>query len=284
MNKINYVIATYEGILNKIYHKSCNTENVLQLHLEQLLKLKHNITQITIMKPICTVKKRENYYDLDKQISQFNIPVIFIECENFGYSPGQWMKAYETYKDNFDYYFLIQDDTCPNQNNFDDAFLYHYNNYFSNNIGFLTTHMEGRPYNKNHIYPLHWEGANLISKESFEKVYNFPRWKNEPRKYLDLLNNNDDKSLNKLKKSYKGAYNQVVFSLIFTISEIDHKEIKGNIFNNKSLDLLYWFDLKGIKMIRYSKEVNKNIYNKEDLKKEIDKCIIIPIEALCNFI
>ena len=230
------------------------------------------------------VKKKENYYNLDKQILQLNIPVIFIECENFGYSPGQWMKAYETYKNEFDYYFLIQDDTCPNQDNFDEAFLYHYNNYFKDNIGILTTHMEGIPYQKNHQYPIHWEGANLISKESFEKVYNFSRWNNNPRKYLDLLNNNDDKSLNKLKKYYKGAYYQVCFSIIFTISGIDHKETKGKKYNNKYLDLLWWFDSKGIKMIHYTINGNKLIYNKEDLNNNIDDCIIIPIEAICNFI
>ena len=56
MYKINYVIATYEGILSKIYHDSCNIKNVLQLHLEQLLK--HNISQITIMKPKCIGKKK----------------------------------------------------------------------------------------------------------------------------------------------------------------------------------------------------------------------------------
>lgn len=54
----------------------------------------------------------QGYYDIDSIKQKYSIPIVEIDCENFGYSEGQWLKAYEIYRDVFDYYLFIEDDYC----------------------------------------------------------------------------------------------------------------------------------------------------------------------------
>ena len=233
--KINYVIATFEGKCNR-KHINPLPKDILIEHLKTLLKLKHNLTQITIMKPKCNKEKIIEYYDIDNSVKQFNIPVKIIECENYGYSNGQWMKAYEL-DNSFDYYILMEDDYCFNMNNFDDKFIECYQNKFKNNIGHLSCYVEGRPKHKRHRFPEHFGGALLLSNKTWKKLYSFDKWNNNPRKYLDLMTNKYDKCFRKIRKEYLGGYYQVAFSFLFTYSGIKHDDILDK------YDFIYWDDL-----------------------------------------
>jgi hypothetical protein len=254
--KINYVIATYAGV-GKRKHKYPLVKNVLKEHLSKILFLENNISQITVMKAHCSGKKIKGYYDIEDIISKSSIPIKVIECKNFGYSNGQWLKAYEIYKDTFDYYIFVEDDYCPNINFFDKILIDCYKIQFPNNIGLLCSLVEGsKKYKTKGGYPIHYEGGIFLNKETLDKLYSFPRWRGEPRKYLDLIDTKNDPGFNwkRQRKSYLGGYYQLTLSRLFTLSNIEHNDYLDlyidkelNISNKKTnennlLCFPYWAD------------------------------------------
>lgn len=278
--KINYVIATYNGICRRT-HKFPNPENVLIEHLNKISQLKHNISQITVMKSqSCNYYK--NYYNIDEISKKINIPIKIIDCENYGYSEGQWLKAYELFKNDFDYYLFVEDDYCAGMDNFDTILMNCYNNKFNNNIGLLCSLVEGsKEYKNKGGYPIHFEGCVFINNKTLEKLYNNPKWENNPRKYLDLIDNKIDSNFNweRQRKSYIGGYYQLTFSHLFTLSEIDHEDYLNIQYNNKLLQFPYWNDNR-------SKTIGGEIYfyNKGDIVRrsytlnDIYNSPIIPIQ------
>lgn len=219
--KVNYVIATWSGKNTKRSAtrekwESPTSEDTLKVHLKCLLKFKNHLSQITIMKPYCDPEMQyKKYYALDDLIAQFNIPILFEDCENFGYSNGQWMKCYETHTNQFDYYILVEDDYCPFTDNFDAYLIDYYNKKFPNGIGKLCGFVEGYPRHRDHIFPEHYESIVIVSQKTFQKVYDNPLWKGKPREALDINIDGTSRMAN-LKKAYSGAFYQINFSLLFT--------------------------------------------------------------------
>ncbi len=279
MIKNNYVIATYNGKCNRL-HKYPSPEDVLKSHLKKILSLKNNLSQITIMKASST-NYYKNYYNINDIVKQSNIPIKIIECENFGYSEGQWLKAYEIYKNQFDYYLFMEDDYCPNMENFDKILIDCYKNKFSKNIGLLCALVEGSSdYKNTGKYPIHFEGCAFLNKETLCKLYQEPKWKGDPRKYLDLIDKSIDNGYNweKIRKSYIGGYYQLTFSHLFTLSNIEHEDYLDLKKYNNLLQFPYWADIKN--------EIGGKIwfYNKGGIKREkytiddIYNSPIIPIQ------
>ena len=246
MVKINYVIATYNGKCNR-QHKYPLPKDVLKCHIKKILSLKNNLSQITIMKASSNAYYKD-YYDIASIIQTSNIPIKVIECENFGYSEGQWLKAYEIYKNQFDYYIFMEDDYCPNMGDFDQKLINCYKNKFPKNIGLLCSIVQGSSnYKGGKGYPIHFEGCAFTNKETLNKLYQEPRWKGDPRKYLDLIDKSIDNGFNwkKQRKAYIGAYYQLTFSHLFTLSNIKHEDyldLKHK--NNNLLQFPYWNDNK----------------------------------------
>jgi len=264
--KINYVIGSYEGI-NKRKHLYPKAKDILTEHIEKIKSLKNNLTQITIVKPECQGEKIEGYYDnIDKDI-------VFLECENYGISLGQWLKAYYEYRDNFDYYIFIEDDYCPNIDNFDEILLKKYKQKFTNNIGLLCSLVQGS-YNYKNSYPTHFEGAIFISEESLGKMDNYHLWKGNSRKYLDEIVNLKDKNFNWRRYINRDlGYYQLAFSHLFNLSDIKHED-----YLDKDYYFPYWGDndneKKGeITIYDKGENVIKN-YNKDIMNKSL----IIPIQ------
>lgn len=241
--KINYVIATYNGDSKrgKNYPFFNNGNFVLKLHLNRLFQLQHNLSQITVMKP-----ESDNYFDdyynsdllLDKS-------VITHSCENFGYSMGQWLKAYEIYKDQFDYYCFIEDDYCANLDNFDLIFSKIYQEKFPNNIGVLASVVEGsKDYAQLQCYPPHSEGVSFISSQTLSMLYNHPLWEGDPRKKLDQIDSNLDGGFKweLQRNSYIGGYYQVAFAHLFTLAGIKHDHYLKLQVNDIVLEHPYWSD------------------------------------------
>lgn len=137
---INYLIATYAG-------KSPRRETgdkgmtpfILQLHLDQLVKLLPSTTmikQITITKPRVDIgHSYKEYYDIHDKVEiiekQFGIPVKFIEMENYtlGVSYSQYRMAFKNFP-NFDMYMLMEDDWIPAQKEFDFLLTNEWNKHF----------------------------------------------------------------------------------------------------------------------------------------------------------
>lgn len=113
MNKINYVITTWSG------DRRSPNSNYLKDHLLKLSSLNKNISQITIVKPtVC--EDKFGYYDIEKLKSLFDCDVVVLEKQdNLGQSYGQFIFAYELYKDLFDFYIFVEDDYVPDIDNFD---------------------------------------------------------------------------------------------------------------------------------------------------------------------
>jgi RimJ/RimL family protein N-acetyltransferase len=121
LEKINYVIATWSG------DRRINNKKYLKNHILKLLSLKHNLTQITIVKPL--LGGDNSYYDFKELIDEFKCKVVILDREsNQGQSYGQLFYAYEQFKDEFDYYIFIEDDYHVNIDNFDTILKDLYNN------------------------------------------------------------------------------------------------------------------------------------------------------------
>lgn len=218
-SKINYIIATWAGKDTKDFQSKLKPENTLKFHLEKIAQFKHNLSQITVMCPKCPKHlEMSGFYDISKSIlDSLDCPLVFEECENYGYSNGQWMKCYELYTD-FDYYILVEDDYCPYQDHFDSILVDLYLAKFPKNIGKLCGYIQGTPLQKNHKFPLHWESAMLVSRDTFEKLYNCDRWKGRPRDFLNaVLVKNKKLSSMKERPEAVGGFFQVNFSLLFTL-------------------------------------------------------------------
>lgn len=278
--KINYIIATYNGYCKRT-HKMPLPKDVLKCHLEKIIKLSTLISQITIMKATAT-NFYTDYYNIEEIMSITKIPIKIINCENFGYSVGQWLKSYEIFKDQFDYYLFMEDDYCPNMINYENIFITTFKNKFHDNIGLLCSLVQGNTnYKYTNNFPIHWEGSVFTNKETLKKLYEFPRWNGNPRNYLDKIDNTIDNNFNwiKQKKQYAGSYYQLTFSHLFTLSNIKHDDYLDIKYNNKLLQFPYWDD----------RDVNSNggniwFFEKNDnIKKnyileDISNSPIIPIQ------
>ena len=240
--KINYVIATFNSKTKRI-HKYPPPEDILKIHLTKILEYDSNLSQITIMKAKSD-NYYKNYYDLDDIISKTDIPIKFIDCENYGYSMGQWLKAYEIYKDNFDYYLFIEDDYCPRIDNFDKILIDCFHKKFNKN-GLLCSLVLGSKNFKSNGHPIHFEGCVFINKETLQKLYNFPKWESNPRLWLDKLDSSYGPSFSDFhKKISPGGYYQVAFSHLFTLSNIKHEDYLHITYDGKLLQFPYWDDDK----------------------------------------
>lgn len=128
--KTNYILTTWSG------KRRIPNNNYLKRHLLKLLSLKHNLSQITIIKPIMS-SCNDFYYDgIEKIISKINCKVEILErYSNVGISYGQFFYAYEKYRNDFDYYIFIEDDYMPDIDYFDKLLI---DEYKSQNVkGYL---------------------------------------------------------------------------------------------------------------------------------------------------
>lgn len=146
---INYIIATYAGISRRREESDKGmTPYVLQLHLDQLIKLLPSTTmikQITITQPKVDIgESYKEYYHIQDRVrfiqEQFEIPIKFIEMNNYstGVSYSQYRMAFQEFPD-FDLYMLMEDDWVPVQNEFDALMVEEWNKQFTsyNDNGYL---------------------------------------------------------------------------------------------------------------------------------------------------
>ena len=264
--KINYVIATYNGSLNRT-HTHPKPEDILKYHIDKINSLKHNLTTITIMKARCEKEAYPTYY----KILRNNIKII--DVENYGYSMGQWLRAFELDR-TYDYYFFLEDDYCMNMDNFDSLLINIYNNKFKKKIGMLCSLAQGEDDNKG--YPKHFEGGILLSRESLECLYG--KFIN-PRRELDRIHLKDEKYGKILKEKrniYIGAFYQLTFSYLFTLAGIEIDDYLDVKYKNNKLSFGFWSDSKK-KVYFYEKgdKLREN-YNYNDIKN----CPVIPVQYI----
>lgn len=258
--KVNYVISTYNGRANKRFGEFPSPGEILKYHLSSLLNFEHKFSQITIMKPESD-NFYSDYYDIEFISKYFSIPVEIIECKNYGFSSGQFLEAYETYLDKFDYYLFVEDDYCPNVDNIDSFLISTYKNKFKDNKGVLCSVILGDGINDYPLLaPIHWDGISFTSVQTLQTLYSNPLFENDPKKWLDqmeILDQNGhfdiDYKWKKQKKTYLGAYYQLSFSQLFILSKI---ECKDYLDSEKLYTYPFWQDWSG-DFTWYSKNLSK---------------------------
>lgn len=169
--KINYCIATYEGMsTNEKYEISpkCNELHKQMVRLAELVpSLKIPISQITIVKPVCNGKKFENYYRIEEWqnlIPEVRIVVIDFESPEM-YSYGQWIYAYKKFPD-FDYYIVTEDDYCFDLVDFTSVIIDLFRKKVHDNVGYISS------FTTDKLHGLNLHAAiptGMLSREAMER-------------------------------------------------------------------------------------------------------------------
>ena len=275
---INYVIATYNG-QGKRTHSHPLPKDVLNTHLEKLKASMQALSQITIMVAE-SPNDYKDYYDISEISSQFTVPIEMVKCDNYGYSPGQWLKAYELFTDKFDYYIFMEDDWCPGMQGFDDYLVYLYKHLFPEEIGLMCSLVEGsKVYKEKGGYPIHFGGGILLSTQTLQSLYSAHLKQSEdigPRERLDKITSETNPGYNweRQRGSYIGGYYQLAFSHLFTLAGIEHEDYLHIDYKGRPLQMSYWAD-DGSGIRFYDKGCKKrHTYTEE----QIYLCPVVPVQ------
>lgn len=212
--KINYVIATYAGkngvdCRNILRDMDPIPEDYLKVHLEKLGEITHNLAQVTVMKADSRgTDSYTNYYNIDDEIiKKVGCPVVFHDVPNEGISYGQYVRAFNKYKNKFNYYIFVEDDYYPYISRFGNVLTEIYKQKFDNKIdenkGLLCAWASDNE--KKVMHPAH--ALMIINTESMIKMINY----------------NNYKVLQQLRECGKG-YCQVLFGIFFTSAGIAIKD------------------------------------------------------------
>ncbi len=122
----------------------------LKKQVEQLSKLKHNLTQITFVIPEYKAEPL-SFSDYVKVLPTHigTAEVVVYRRPNVGMSYGSFSDVYNHYGDEFDYYFFLEDDYFFVENNFDKTFIEEMES--RKDCGYLCMHMG----NGGGVYKMH---------------------------------------------------------------------------------------------------------------------------------
>ena len=125
-----YAMASWSGPREGVKFDDTYVEK----HIDQLKKVKHNLTQISIGNPEnkSMTSDFKHYIKSLKDVS--GVPVVVHNVKNIGRSYGQWARIYEKYRTQFDYYIFVEDDYQPVLDDFDEVLI---NMYEKKKCGFL---------------------------------------------------------------------------------------------------------------------------------------------------
>ncbi len=274
MVKINYIIATWDGIqwMNKNNKKSRRPksvitrhlqENVLKIHLNHLLAHENTLSHITIMQPVNenADNQLKGYYEINDILSKIKVPVDRISCINRGFSYGQWLLALDKYRNDYDYHVLVEDDTVGAIDNFDQELVRIYETTFPDGIGYLC----GLAC-KTKSYPLHAAVSyGIINKKTVEIL--FKHWNNKPYDELGSieLKKTFPVPCNKPDSIGNGGLCQLDFSMLMTNASIPITDYR------KYYSVPFWI----------SSEPNTDTFV-EYSENHINKPLIIPTQMITS--
>ena len=278
--KINYVIATHNG-RGRRTHSHPLPKDVLKTQLEKLKASMQVISQVTIMMAD-SPNHYKDYYDISEIVSQFTIPIEMVKCENYGYSPGQWLKAYELSRDQFDYYVFMEDDYCPGMYGFDDHLINLYKRIFPEEIGLMCSLVEGsKAYKEKGGYPIHFGGGILVNIQTLQRLYSAHLKQPGnigPRERLDKITSKTHPGYNweSQRRDYVGGYYQLAFSHLFTLAGIEHRDYLHINYKGCPLQMAYWSDREKGGEIRFYDKGGKrrDTYTEE----QIYLCPVVPVQ------
>ena len=110
MATINYLLATWSG------KRRNPSKDYLRAQIDQLLKIRHNLTQITIIQPLGS--DDPEYYKVFDDLDLAMLPIRVLKRPMNDRAYGQFLFAHDN-EPGFDYYILVEDDYLPNLDGFD---------------------------------------------------------------------------------------------------------------------------------------------------------------------
>ena len=148
--KINYMIACSSHRAHRDIDSTPPGHEVLRTHLKQLLLTNlDNLTQITILRALPLERGRfsKEYWDINNHIKELRsrCKVEIYNVKDYWWSYSTWIQGINFYKENFDYYILIEDDFYPEHKDFVNILIRKHQEHLPNG-GYL-----GSFYHCNHI-------------------------------------------------------------------------------------------------------------------------------------
>ncbi len=134
---MNYVVTCWSG--NRRFMEESYREDrthFLRIHIEQLKKHKSSLSQITFVinhNPDEDENYKQFVNDIPKEIN--GTPVEVLRRDNSGMMFGAWFYVCQIYGDQFDHYFVTEDDYAPISDDFAAPFLSAFNK--EENCGFM---------------------------------------------------------------------------------------------------------------------------------------------------
>jgi len=122
--RVNYVIACWTGGRRADDPRAAGDRTfMIRQHLAALEKATHSLAQITIVLADGGDAQADGYIKGIKSVG--DTPVVVLVRVNTGYSYASWNHAFETYKEEFTHYIIVEDDYVPWSHNFDSALVEH---------------------------------------------------------------------------------------------------------------------------------------------------------------
>lgn len=124
--KVNYMIAACSARSDKIDSTGESGVDTLKKHLRELAKTNLDaLSQITIIRtlPLERNVMSAPYWDIAAEIQNLKCSVVFFNTEDRYWSYSSWIRAIQHYRDQFDYYILMEDDYYPAIPNFVDELI-----------------------------------------------------------------------------------------------------------------------------------------------------------------
>ena len=121
---VNYVIACWTGARRADDRRAVRDRTfMIRHHIAALESANHSLEQITIVLAEGGDEKADAFIKGLKFIG--DTPVVVLVRENTGYSYASWNHAFETYKERFTHYIIVEDDYMPWVHNFDTILVEH---------------------------------------------------------------------------------------------------------------------------------------------------------------
>jgi len=124
MPTVNYVVAMWTGTrAHEDTRARVDRTFFMREHIRALEALEHSLDQITVVLAEGGDAEADAFIKSIDRIG--DTPVKVLVRENTGYSYASWNHAFETFRDAFDYYILIEDDYIPWADGFDEILVAH---------------------------------------------------------------------------------------------------------------------------------------------------------------
>ena len=205
--KVNYIVASYIGPNRTYPHYQALFDNnplyFFKKHINFLNTLPHNIRN----KITATFVFNDDVSDEIKQTLRYYLPLCYklVFRKNSGFSYGIWNDVITKTLNDYDYFFLIEDDYIPSRVDFIDHFI----KMTDNDVAFVCSLVEDASHERfpEHVpvedgtFPFPSISNGLITAESCRAVY---------KKHNTIFNINQN-------NDYWSAYkNQIYFCKYFT--------------------------------------------------------------------